>query len=519
MIEVGPHVTLKSLVVQILKETQKDIAPYTGLLHRGVGDNKAISDAFGYLWTQCSPSIVNLQSYDSLLSDGQRRRFVKGLPLYHWDHEKLYWHETRATKAHYLQPHAPNPLLGVRTINAMEQEIRWKNLIRPNELPWIHGHQVEGQLIYPATAYLSTAVEAAIALASGESIMSIEIEDFVIEKPIIFENSDTGVETVFTLSNITRDREHSYSASFIYHACNNINVAQLVTHASGRLIITTGETSPQLLPTIIDDPPNLVDVPEDRFYGALEELGYNYSGDFRALSCIRRKLDFSKASILIPPQDDNGLEPFLLHPALLDSALQGLVAAYCWPGDGSLDQLHVPTGIARIRINVGLCKENLVPGTKVVSASYLTENPLTTKNLQGDVDIFNADGTGLIQMEGVRVVAFAEPAASSDYAVFSEPIWGVAFPDCELAIQGVKASTEDYELAYALERVSIHYMQDLVALFPRDTRKVMNLEWHHERLFEYFEHVLNGVQAGTRQFSEKEWLDDSAEEIAALKTK
>lgn len=518
-IEVGPHATLKGPALQTLQESQKDGIPYTGVLHRGKDDVEAFSDALGYLWSQFSSSKIDFWAFDSLASGYENRNLISELPAYHWDHEKLFWHGSRASRAFLAQKNPPNPLLGSRTTDVMEQEIRWRNLLRLSELPWIRGHQLQGQVIYPATAYIATAVEAAKFLVPNEgNIAVIEVEDFSLGKPLVFRDDDAGIETVFTLSEIAKDSDDAYSASFTYHACSNAESEQLSTHATGRIIVTTGETSSRWLPSRKTDLPNLVSIPEDRFYSSLEPLGYSYSGYFRTLSSIKRRLNFSSSNIRVPPQDDEP-EKMLLHPALLDSALQGIFLAYCWPGDGSLEQLHVPTGIKAFRVNVGLCRQSLVPETNVATCSQLTGNPLATKQLNGDVDIYADDGTALVQIEGIKVVAFAEPTAETDRAMFSEHVWGVSSPNCELAMGGERATAEDYEFAYAMERVSINYMKQLVTLFPEADRKTMDLEWHFVCLFDFFSDVLSTVQAGTRQCAQKKWLEDTAADVASVKAK
>lgn len=518
-IEVGPHATLKGPALQTLQESRKESVPYTGLLHRGKDDVEAFSDALGYLWSQFSSSMIDFRTFDSLASGRENRSLMNELPTYHWDHEKLFWHGSRASRALLTQKNPPNPLLGSRTTDVMEQQIRWRNLLRLSELPWIRGHQLQGQVVYPATAYIATAAEAARFLVPNEeNIAVIEVEDFSLGKPLVFRDDDGGIETIFTLSEIEKENDGSYAASFTYHACSSAETVQLSTHATGRVIVTTGETSSQWLPSRKSDPPNPVDIPADRFYASLEPLGYSYSGYFRTLSSIKRRLNFSSSNVRVPPQD-NEPEQMLLHPALLDSALQGLFLAYCWPGDGSLDQLHVPTEIKSFRVNVDLCKQNLVPETDVVSCSQLTGNPLATRQLNGDVDIYANDGTGLVQMEGIKVVAFAEATAEADRAMFSEHVWGVFSPNCELAMGGARATAEDYEFAYGMERVSINYMKQLVTLFPESDRKALKLEWHFVCLFEFFSNVLSTVQAGTRQCAQKKWLEDTPADVAGVKAK
>jgi hybrid polyketide synthase/nonribosomal peptide synthetase ACE1 len=205
---------------------------------------------------------------------------------------------------------------------------------------------------------------------------------------------------------------------------------------------------------------------------------------------------------------------------MLDTALQGIFLAYCFPGDGSFEQLHVPTGIKSFRVNVGLCEQCLGPkSSSVTSCAHLTENPITTRRLRGDADIYTHEGAGLVQMEGIQVVAFAEPTADADKKMFTEYTWAPLNPNGDLAMAGYRATAEDYEFAEALERVTLHYMQSLTSQVPLEVRQTMNLEWHFECAFAFYQDVIDTTRAGTRQFAQKKWIDDSYADIAALKVR
>ncbi|KAL7929276.1 polyketide synthetase [Trichoderma chlorosporum] len=517
-LEVGPHAALKGPVMETLQPDETEKMPYFGLLHRGKDDVEAFSEALGSFWSQFSSTGLDLKSFDLLTSSNISRELIKGLPTYRWDHQRAYWHDTRNWKAFYVAQNPHNPLLGVRTSDLMQEEIRWKNMLKMSEIPWVRGHQLQGQILYPATAYISTAVEAAQALVPGENVALIEIQDFQLGKPLVFDESDPGIEVVFTLRDIVKHSNETTSAAFTYHASANATSETLSTHATGRLLVTTGETSSQWLPPRKKDPPGLDSVPEDRFYSSLEAIGYQYNGHFKSLSDIERRLNFSASKITNPPVEDDSQE-MLIHPALLDTALQSVFLAYSWPGDGSFDALHVPTGIKSFRMNVGLCKQNLLPETRVTSCSHLTVDPMVTREIRGDVDIYANDGSGLVQMEGIKVVPVVEHTAAEDKKMFSEHRWGVLLPDCEVAMGGQRATAEDYELSEAMERVCIDYMRQAVALFPEEKRKSLTLEWHFECLLAYFSDVLARAQAGTKQFFQKDWLNDTADDIAALKAK
>ena len=518
-IEVGPHAALKGPVLETLRaDGDEEAFPYVGLLHRGKDDVDTFGGALGALWSQFSPSTVDFHTMDLTTSCALSRGLLKGLPAYHWDHDRLYWHESRMSRAVASAKNPPHPLLGTRTTDMMENETRWRNLLKLSEMPWVRGHQLQGQVIYPATAYIATAVEAARSISPDKNIALIEIQDFSLGKPLVFGDNDAGIETLFTLHGIAKEEgDKSYIASFSYHASTNAEVDLLSTHATGKVRVTIGEVYAEWLPSRKEDPPNLTSISEDRFYSSLEPIGYNYSGDFRTLSSIERKLDYSSSTIWVPAQNDESVQ-MLLHPAMLDVALQGIFLAYCFPGDGSLQQLHVPTGIKSFRVNVGLCEQHLGPqASSVRSCSHLTENPMTSKQLRGDVDIYTHKGAGLVQMEGIQVVAFAEPTADADKKFFTEHRWAPLNPDCELAMGGHRSTAEDYEFAEVMERVVLDYMRNITTMFPESTRQNMDLEWHFERMFDFYHHVISTT--GTRPYSQRKWLDDTPADIVALKVK
>lgn len=514
-VEVGPHPALKGPALQNQQDVLGQTIPYTGTLQRGSNDVQAFADTLGFIWSQLGPAAVKLGQYDQLVPGGGVGASppLKDLPSYQWDHERIFWHDSRTSRAYRARKDRPHPLLGSRVMDGIEEEMRWKNLLKPSELPWVHGHQLQGQIVLPAAAYVSTAIEAAKAMANDLPVGLIEVCDFVIGKPLTFDDDDSGVETVFTLTRMTKDGQRTISADFTYHACTSQASDTLNQLASGRLLLDLGDPSSDWLPNPSQEPPNMVEVDQQQFYTSLDNLGYGYTGDFRTLSSMRRKLNFGSAQVSVPEQNKQDL---LVHPAMLDAAFQAIFLAYWWPNDGSLEQLHVPTSIRNIRVNVALCEQYLLPGSDLPLHSHLTENPLTTTIIKGDVDIFDTHKDfSLLQVEGVKVVAFAEGSTQYDHQIFSEHIWDVAFPDGELAMAHNRATREDYELARALERASLYYLKVLEAKIPPEQREHL-LEWHHEALFDFANFVLTRFREGRQPFAQKEWLDDTWEEISAV---
>lgn len=204
-------------------------------------------------------------------------------------------------------------------------------------------------------------MEAAKALAKGQSVRLLEVQNLVIGKSMTFEEGDVGVEIVFAITNIKAQDSH-VSADFTYHAGLGKSPDALTLMASGIVQLVLGDPMVSLLPPKNYQASNLVDVAQDLFYESLEQLGYGYSGPFRALFDLRRKLDFGTGNLANPHSSLPGT-PLIIHPGLLDATLQSLFLAFCWPGDGSLKELHVPTKIKSIKINLNCPKISRMRGT------------------------------------------------------------------------------------------------------------------------------------------------------------
>ncbi|KAI1177826.1 putative polyketide synthase [Nemania sp. FL0916] len=509
-IEVGPHPALKGPCSDTLNEVSGKPIEYTGLLKREANDIESFASALGFLWAKTSKSVLDFNRLDTVMNGRASNKFLAGLPSYQWDHDRVYWHESRLLRAFNNRKYAPHSLLGTQLEDGLDDEIRWRNLIRPSELSWIQGHQLQGQMVFPAAGYISTAVEAAHFLAAGAATSAIEITNFTIGKALVFESEQSSAESLFSLSDINRKNDGFISASFKFHASTNSSSDTLPFLASGRLLLTLGENeSPTFTQPRSVDESYLLDVPQDSFYKSLETLGYEYSGDFKTMSGMRRKLDFGSAQVRVPEQDPT--DAVLVHPALLDVAFQAIFLAYWWPGDGSLDRLHVPTSVECIRISTHGCRRSLQAGSEVPLESRLTENPLKTNVIGGDVTVFDPVGdSALIQVEGVRVTAFSARNSEDDRPLFSEHVWGPAIPDGQLAAN-TRASAIDKQLASDLERIATFYMKKISSDIPVEERE--GIEWHHTAMFEYFTHILDRTREGKQPFAKREWLNDTWDDI------
>lgn len=508
-IEIGPHPALKGPATQTIQDNSGETIPYTGVLSRGQNDIEAFADGLGFLWTRFGEGAVDFTAYDELVSGEPRPRLLKNLPTYSWDHGRVFWHESRLSRAFRTRQEPVHELLGSRCPDGAEDQVRWRNLLRPKEVPWLHGHQIQGQMVFPGAGYVSTALEAARALVRQERIRLIEVYDLVIGQAMIFDDDDSGVETLFTVTDIAIYNDEMLTANFSFYSSGNAESSAVILNASGRLQVLLGQPSESVLPP--RGPPgfNLIEVESERFYASLDEVGFEYSGPFRVLTSLKRKLGAATGRIVNSASSDP-TNPLMVHPAMLDCAIQSVILAYCWPGDGRLWSIHVPTRIRRITVNPFLCGSNAGQGAPLHFESAIGADHEAA--IDGDVEVYAEDGQRtMLQVEGMHAVPFSGATPANDFHLFSEMTWDVAMPDGKEVARGGGATADDYELAYVMERVAYFYMRNLDEDITQ--QELDKAEPHHKHYLAWVTHMLSRVAGGADYQVKTEWLHDTHDQI------
>ncbi|KAK4184061.1 hypothetical protein QBC35DRAFT_541212 [Podospora australis] len=465
-VEVGPHPALKGPVMQTAQEVSSTGLLYTGLLHRGRSAISAIADGLGYIWSHLGKDAVNLLHYERFISGHTLDpRLIKGLPKYAWDHEE-YWNESRNAKAFRTRPGPPHELLGHMTPDSHEHELRWRHILRPSDMPWLMGHRLQNQIVFPGAAYVVVALEAAMALCKHRGVTAslIEISDAEFGRALVFDQDDSDVEVVISLSNIMVLQADTdvIKCTFKLFAADGKLDSSLNLIANGGVTISIGDERDDLLPTRPTIAPNLVKVNTDTFYSAFKDLDYQWTGPFVALDELRRKQGVSTGIL-------KTVEPskLLIHPALLDAAFQGVLLAYSFPEDGQLWTIHVPGKIHRITVNPYLCQTEADTGEPLV---FDASHPPDTQIMVGDTEIYPSgqDNHAMIQVEGLTCVPLSRAAAHDDKETFASVVWDFASPNAQLASQHHSLDTETLEHAGELERVARFYLGRLDREIPGD---------------------------------------------------
>jgi len=502
VLEIGPHPALKSPATETLRSlTGKDI-PYCGLLQRGADDIMSFSEALGFVWGRfISPDkpVVDFRGFNT--TPGSLRGPIKGvLPPYRWDHRSRHWKESRVSRAYRTRSRPPHPLLGMLSAThghakdkEGSREMRWRNVFKLSEMPWVRGHQFQGEVLFPAAGYVAMAYEAAMQLVGEESqVRLVELTDMHIYRPITLDEQSVGADLTFSVRTTSVTRDCIRAEFSCYGADVDAAVEDEIAgrhNFQGRLMVTIGEPSEDILPRRIQPHLPLTKVDLGAFYTDLERVGLRYSGDFRATS-VRRRLDMSSVTA------NRVSEPRLrLHPASLDALFHGLFAAFADPGDEQMWTYYLPTAIERVRINMECPAQSEHAEGGLIGDCRLGLG--SSRVISGDVSVFcagNGCGHAEVQIQGLTCSAFALPTAADDRKLYAHDelvrdiSCGSSFPSGNHLLR-----PGEMELTRMCERAAHFYFRRL----SQEIRHDEVLEHPAESLMNWINnHLLPEIDAG-----------------------
>nr|BBJ34510.1 putative PKS-NRPS [Alternaria solani] len=523
--EIGPHPALKGPVEQTLKAVYGSVPLYTGVLKRGGNDIEAFSASIGTAWSQLGPSYIDFAGYHRAFGgDAQLRASdaIKGLPSYSWDHDQIYWRESAQSRRYRTGRDKGNELLGRRVTDDNEREMRWRNLLRLTEMPWLRGHEVLGEVLLPGAAYVSFAIEAAnqIAKTSDRPLKLVEVENVKILRPVVVPDDKEGVETLFTariVEGYTNGARTSgvLNAEFSYYICIDAAMGTMVHACTGNLMVHFGDVKEQSALPIRDVTRrhHTIDVDCDRIYSMFSEVGLKYTGPFRTLKESGRSYNYAMATGTW--DSDTLSDDILMHPALLDVAFQTLLVARAHPASGQTTAALLPSHIDRVRVDPMISRQGSSADTTSVDfESWALDSAAGT--LKGDVNVYDATSNHtLVQVEGLILNMVGEQNPSRDRLVFAKTVWE---PDMTLDIPIPERNAEQdamlLQLTEDLERVALYYARRLANELANDDQSKFGQ--YHQRMLE-----ANGVHLalaakGEHPILRKEWLSDGPQMIKAM---
>ncbi|KAH8812401.1 putative PKS-NRPS protein [Xylogone sp. PMI_703] len=515
-IEVGPHTALKGPFLQTYKAAVGSNLPYGGTLARFTNDITAMSNCLGGLMNYKAPSQLTTDEYVRSFTGGAEPQLVTGLPTYPWDRSQSFWGETRYSKKYRQRSKPRHDLLGAQLPDDLEHDMRFRNTVRVSETPWLAGHKVQGQIVYPGAAYLVMALEASRELAKDQPAKLVELLDVELSRAITLEEGSAGVDTLLTLKKTHEgllNGENYIEAQFAIFSAVGVDAENWDLNVKGRLrVVFADSNTPDIILPVRDSTPVLLSpVNIDTFYNSLLEIGFNYQGLFRRLTSIDRRMNRATAAALEYPEDPD--MPAMMHPALMDACFQTVFAALHFPGDGGMASPYLPTGIKCLRISTDMSDQS-VEGTPVTVDTFITSNE--NMKIVADIEMCHT-GTGQpkMQIEGLACTSLERAHTDNDIELYAQTIYR---PEISNKVTDVAlANDEPHSLVNLCERLAYMYLRKL-----RDSvspAEVETLAWNHQRIFQFIDHLFPFIESGNHPTLRKEWAEDDCDWLEAQAAK
>ncbi|KAL2843399.1 hypothetical protein BJX68DRAFT_278030 [Aspergillus pseudodeflectus] len=406
IIEVGPHSQLEGPVNQILKTISgpHGQVSYTNTLKRGNDAETSLLRCLGFLVIKNGS--VRLRDLNKDAKEGQIQQLVD-LPPYSFDHDRIFWHETRISKDYRHRPHLPHELLGNLTQDVNRIEPRWRRFLSLKESPWLRKHIVQGLITFPAAGYITMAVQAMrqhmFATRPTVKVENIRFRDLSFGKGLVLSDESPDVEISLSMRPQARTSRESSGTWYEFRIftvtpdqkwtehCRGLVQAE-VDSVEGYKAVFTPEDISRI------DSECTKELTSQKFYAMSERIGLDWQHPFNNVHKIRSSSNSCVATARVPENEmsPGGMED-LLHPAVLDSALFHGLCAIVIAGDGA-SSAYVPTFIKQMWI----ANRAAEAGNELICSSSRRSDPLVF-----DIDIRNTaspDSMTLVA-QGVRVTS------------------------------------------------------------------------------------------------------------------
>jgi phthiocerol/phenolphthiocerol synthesis type-I polyketide synthase C len=322
-LEIGPTAILQSYLTDGLRAAKVD-GRVLASLSRKQGDE----DPFPAIAAHCHVAGYDLSR--SPCFDGSAD--PRGLPLYPWERQS-FWFDKTVEAVDPVNPPFDHPLLGFRQRSPVPC---WLNHLDEQVLPWLGDHAVEGMPVLPAAAILEMALAAAKWRSPDAPVL--EVLDLEVRRPLPF---DKG--RMRELRTVIGSEDGDWELA----SRPRLSSEPLTVHALGRIGSATDSR-----PTIrwADAAPTRRQIDQETLYQIAHSTGLDYGDRFRTVCRIDITDPGAAVAHLDPSPLGEDIEFYLLHPALLDGALQALLGLI---GD-CRDQLQsvsfLPWRFGRVRL-------------------------------------------------------------------------------------------------------------------------------------------------------------------------
>lgn len=522
IVEVGAHGTLAGPMRQILNEpNMKNLSvTYESCLHRGKNAVNTAQTLAGKL-LQCGyPVGMSCINFPTGL---RGLATIPDLPSYPWNHTTRFWIESRISREHRFRKHAPHELLGVRLPGISDGSPIWRLVLRTAELPWMRDHVVQSKIVYPGSGYIAMAIEAIRQLydSTENLVTGYLLREVEILKALIVPDNFEGVEVQLFLEPV--DERSLIPDCHRFRICSASDKESPWDVIASGLISVVREERPgkhlalrstaEKMGTQLDPNSYKKRLKPIELYDSLHGLGIQHGPSFQNIEgdilqsggkALTKLLVAKSASATAEERRDS----HVIHPTTLDSVFQAAYPCLSPHGQQTVGAA-VPRSIKGLFISSAISQE---PGSRLEANAVLLQHDKQGFNVSAVVRSTRA-GTPVIEIEDMHFQSLGHMTEQSSgrEQMCLVTDWKRSFilNDNKTLVDALRTEVpeDDKIMGKDLLRSTFYLISD--AMKQLTTEDISNLEWHHERLYEWM--MLLEQQAASNELAPRssKWASSS----------
>lgn len=392
-IEIGPKPILQSYIRQCALGQDTDVAILGSLLTKQEMDADPIVEIV-------ADALVHGVRVDEAAVFGLNPAVALKLPSYPWQNQAFRFQNTSESNSGLLRGNE-HPLLGWRSEDTLNQ---WTAHVDTQVLPFLADHEIDGQIIFPGSAYIEIALAAAQTVLGAEKV---EIRDLDIVQAIFLSDSNlTEIQTRF----------FAETGTFEISSRRRLSDDDFALNARGRVFKAVYSD----LPVAKGAKENVGNgYAASDIYRAARSFGLNYGAAFRRATHIDKT---GTNSYRIHFVSGNSNHVYRLHPAELDACFHGIFAVLA---DKTELLAH-----AKAYVPVHFDKLQLIAPGQTPAFAEISVRRVSEWSVLADFVLFDTSGEVIATISGgrFRAVSFGARERSSDLVFHfrSEPLDGHA---------------------------------------------------------------------------------------------
>jgi acyl transferase domain-containing protein/acyl carrier protein len=351
--EIGPNPALMSYLRDGLKVAEATGRTFGSLSHAG-----GTRDPFPLIAGECHVSGYDLSA--SPIFDGPAD--FRGLPAYPWQREE-YWFQPTNDGFLLHTPRRDHALLGFQR---SPPNPVWSNVLSTEKQPWLLDHVVEGVPVVPGAALVEIALAAAKVTYPDAQCLEV-----------------TGVEIPRAL---VVEPGHSRELKVVLEEDGQLRIAtrsRLSEEPWGLHAVARVAQGSAHVPAAFPEASIARTVDAAALYATASRLGLDYGPHFQTVQRVEI-IDDHEAVVALAAADSTGAGEYLIDPALLDGALQGLFALLVNRVEIGPGESFMPARFGRIRL--------FAPYHRAVASARIAIRRAGVRSVSAALTLFDVDG-------------------------------------------------------------------------------------------------------------------------------